>query len=83
MVVLTTVVAAGMGLNCKEIDKSGRGVERRRCRQGDWFESIVVCTSASAADVGRNSMEENPTRQISADGASKNAGMSRIRVGTT
>ena len=33
--------------------------------------------------MGRNVKEENPARQISADGASKDADMSRIWVGTT
>ena len=83
MAVLTTVVPAGVGRNFKEIARTGSGVERRRSRQEDWFGSIVVCTTASAAEVGRHFKEENPTRRITADGASKDADMSRIWVGTT
>ena len=64
MAVLKTVVAARVGRNFKEIVRKGSGVKRRRSRQGDWFDSIVVCTTASAAEVGRNFKEENPTSQM-------------------
>ena len=41
------------------------------------FGLIVVCTTASAAEMGRNFKEENTTRHITADGASKDADTSR------
>ena len=40
--VLTTVIAAGVGRSFKEIGQTCSGVERRRSRQGDWFDSMVV-----------------------------------------
>ena len=83
MAVLTTVVAAGVGRNFKEIVQRGSHVEKRRSRPGDCFDPIVVCTTASAMKVGRSFKEENPIRAITADGASKDSDMSRTWVRTT
>ena len=83
MAVSKTVVAAGVGQNFNEIVRTSGGVERRRARQGDWCGSIIVRTTASAAEVGRICKEKNPNRQGFEDGASKDADTSRICVGTT
>ena len=40
--VLTNAIAAGVVRSFKEIDRTGVGVERRRSRQGDWLDSVVV-----------------------------------------
>ena len=40
--VLTTVVAARVGRNFKEIVRTCSGVEWRLSRQGDRFDSVVV-----------------------------------------
>ena len=44
---------------------------------------MVVGTTASAAEVGRNFKEGNPNRQITADGASEDADASHSWVGPT